>query len=66
MHFYKNLVIFCCIGVQLAAFAVILRQLYFGPHADDPEKAKMKRIISIACFVLLISCIGAVTIQWVF
>jgi hypothetical protein len=66
MQHYKNLLIYCCYGVMLVATAVGLRQVYYGPDPDDPAKKRMKRLILIACSVMLIFGIGAVIIQWVF
>jgi hypothetical protein len=64
MQHYKAYLIWCCYGVQLAATAVALWLSYYWQSPDDARaKARMKRIILIVCFFLLISGIGVVIIR---
>jgi hypothetical protein len=71
MQHYKNLLSYCCNGVQLVLIVAMLKQAYFVPYCDDSPsgdlaKARMKKIVCIECLVLLIACISPAIIRWVF
>jgi hypothetical protein len=66
MQHHKNLLLWCCDGVQFAAIVFCLWQVYFGPPPDEPARTKMKRLALVAASVLLVSCIAEIVIRRAF
>ena len=63
MNQYKSLLLCCCLGVQFAVDAVVIRREYYQPYLDDPTGAKMKSLRSIMYIVNLVCWIG-IAIAW--
>jgi hypothetical protein len=55
MNHYKSLLLYCCLGVQFAVDAVVIRREYYRPYPDDPTGAKMKSLRSIMYTVNMVS-----------
>ena len=63
MNHYKSLVLYCCLGVQFAVDAVVIRREYYRPYPDDPAGAKMKSLRSIMYIVNLVCWMG-IAVAW--
>jgi hypothetical protein len=64
MHHHRSLLVYCCLGVQFAAYAVVIRREYYRPYTDDLAGAKMKSLRRTIYIVCLISWIGIAIAQW--
>jgi hypothetical protein len=63
MQHYKDVLIWCCEGVQIFVMLLLVWQVYNGPSPDDKTKVKTKRLVIIACFVLFFSYIFKMIIE---
>ena len=63
MQHYEEILIWCCEGVQIVVMLFLLWQVYYGPFPDNKTKAKAKRFVIIACFVLFVSYVFKMIIE---
>jgi hypothetical protein len=63
MQHYKDVLIWCSEGVQIFVMLFLVWQAYHSPSPDDKTKAKTKRFVIVACFVLFFSYIFKMSIE---
>ena len=44
MHHHRSLLVYCCFGIQLVAYTLVIRREYYQPYPNDPAGAKMKSL----------------------
>ena len=64
MHHHRSLLVYCCFGIQLVAYTLVIRREYYQPYPNDPAGAKMKSLRRIMYIVCLISWIGIAIAEW--
>jgi hypothetical protein len=64
MHHHGSLLVYCCLGIQLVASALVIGREYYRPYPNDPAGAKMNSLRPIMYIVCLISWIGIAIAQW--
>jgi len=59
-----EVLVYCCLGLQFFAYAVLIRREYYQPYPDDQRVARMKILKRTMFIVCLISWMGIAIAQW--
>ena len=60
---YRDILIWCCEGVQFVVMLLLVWQVYYGLSPDDKTRVKHKRLVIFGCFILFFSYIFKMIIE---